>query len=174
MFKMSKTILNEFDSTVDFIDVTEDEIINWNWNLGDNTTANTNQFSHTYNQVADYTVSMIVMNINGCIDTVDQVISLQPSNFIYVPNTFTPNTDEFNPFFHPVISGEGINYETLIISIFNRWGDQIWESRDPSGAWDGPFNGESCQIGTYTWKISFYNTIKKEMENLVGHVNLVR
>ena len=174
MFKMSKTILNEFDSTVDFIDVTEDEIINWNWNLGDNTTANTNQFSHTYNQVADYTVSMIVMNINGCIDTVDQVISLQPSNFIYVPNTFTPNTDEFNPFFHPVISGEGINYETLIISIFNRWGDQIWESRDPSGAWDGTFNGESCQIGTYTWKISFYNTINKEMENLVGHVNLVR
>jgi gliding motility-associated-like protein len=173
-FTMSKTILNEFDSTVDFIDVTEDEIINWNWDLGDNTTANTNQLSHTYYQVADYIVSLIVMNVNGCIDTVDQVISLQPSIYIYVPNTFTPNNDEFNQYFQPQISGEGINYETLMVSIFNRWGDLIWESSARNAFWDGTYKGGDCQTGTYTWKISFFDTINKERENLVGHVNLLR
>ncbi len=42
------------------------------------------------------------------------------------------------------------NFELFI---FNRWGQILWESHDTSSKWDGTYNGEVVQAGTYVWKI---------------------
>jgi gliding motility-associated-like protein len=72
----------------------------------------------------------------------------------YIPNTFTPDSDEHNQLFGPIIS-EGVSVSGFSFLIFNRWGQLIWETRDPSGKWDGTYGGKKCQDGVYSWKIQF-------------------
>jgi gliding motility-associated-like protein len=66
-----------------------------------------------------------------------------------VPNVFTPNGDGKNDFFKL----EGLNdpcYDTMVVEIFNRWGQKVYESMDPEFQWDGTnMRGADCAEGTY-------------------------
>ena len=92
----------------------------------------------------------------------------------YIPNCFTPDDDQYNPFFLPIFfSGIDIyNYELLI---YNRWGEIIWESHDPKIGWDGTYRrGLKCQDGVYTWKIKFKTSFNDDRKEIYGHVILMR
>ncbi|MCH2228936.1 MAG: gliding motility-associated C-terminal domain-containing protein [Crocinitomicaceae bacterium] len=124
----------------------------------DDPIANPNQ---NYFYVVSYT------DENGCKASDSVHIYYDP--IIYVPNTFTPNADEFNPGFRP----EGGNVNTYEMLIFNRWGELIFTSTDFEIGWDGTYEGVNCQDGTYVWKIKLSDFNNKEYE-YVGHVNLLR
>ncbi|HTO37535.1 MAG TPA: gliding motility-associated C-terminal domain-containing protein [Brumimicrobium sp.] len=104
---------------------------------------------------------------NGCKATNDVRIHFE--GIIYVPNTFTPNSDEFNNEFLVV----GGNIREFEIIIFNRWGEIVYESKDISVGWDGTYAGQYAKDGTYVWKIKYTDTENNQKE-LVGHVNLLR
>jgi gliding motility-associated-like protein len=104
---------------------------------------------------------------NGCITT--DVIEIIYDGILYIPNTFTPDDNRFNPVFKA--EGEGI--DKFHMTIFNRWGEAICEITDFEGFWDGTYKGTICQDGTYTWKV-FYRDRKGNENNLTGHVNLLR
>lgn len=104
---------------------------------------------------------------NGC-RAIDQV-RIHFEGLIYVPNTFTPDGDEFNNEFLTF----GGNIEKFEILIFNRWGELLFESHDINIGWDGTYGGKMCQDGTYIWKIKYEDTEGNSNE-LVGHVNLLR
>jgi gliding motility-associated-like protein len=105
---------------------------------------------------------------NGCfaMDSVD--IIYDP--IIYVPNTFTPGGDDD---INPVFKAYGGNVKTFEMYIFNRWGELIYTIQEFSDSWDGTYNGEECQDGTYVWKAVFTD-INDEEHTLEGHVNLLR
>lgn len=65
---------------------------------------------------------------------------------LWFPNVFTPNNDGLNERFRPVSQGKVLSYQ---ITIFNRWGQQIYESNDAIGGWDGTYNEKQCPTGTY-------------------------
>ena len=73
-----------------------------------------------------------------------------PTMYIYVPNSFTPNSDGLNDTFG--VSGEAI--KTFNMQIYNRWGDLIFESSNASNKWDGTFKGNKVPEGIYVYKIS--------------------
>jgi gliding motility-associated-like protein len=90
---------------------------------------------------------------------------------VYVPNSFTPDGEEFNNVFSPVFS----NYELIDdiqFYIFDRWGALIFEGYGPNVYWDGYLGEFRCQDGVYTWKLNFYKSGK--LNQLVGHVNLLK
>jgi gliding motility-associated-like protein len=89
---------------------------------------------------------------------------------IYVPNTFTPGGDDD---INPVFKAYGGNVKTFEMYIFNRWGELIYTIQEFSDSWDGTYNGEECQDGTYVWKAVFTD-INDEEHTLEGHVNLLR
>jgi trimeric autotransporter adhesin len=92
----------------------------------------------------------------------------------YVPNTFTPDGDGTNDDFKPVIES-GFDPSSYRFYIFNRWGQQIFESKDIEVGWNGTFNGLEAQDGTYTWKIEFKSTLRGRVDNIVtGHVNILK
>lgn len=91
----------------------------------------------------------------------------------YVPNTFTPNGDEFNQTFKPIFS-TGYDPYNYSMTIYNRWGEVVWESYDHSVGWDGSYNGELVQDGVYTWALIFMIRGSGESVNRTGHVTLVR
>jgi len=67
------------------------------------------------------------------------------SNLV-LPNVFTPNFDSINDVFKPVTD----EITELSFSIFNRWGNLIFETERVNGFWDGrTTSGEPCQDGVY-------------------------
>ncbi len=112
-----------------------------------------------------YTVSYT--DVNGCSASDDVTIYIE--TLLYVPNTFTPDEDEFNQSFLAM----GGNIESFKMLIFNRWGEVIFESNDMEVGWDGTYKGQKCQDGTYVWKIILSDLDGKKKEH-VGHVNLIR
>ena len=65
---------------------------------------------------------------------------------IFLPNAFSPNSDNEND----VLYVYGQNLTEVHLAIFNRWGQTIWESNDILVPWDGTFNGKIVQEGSLT------------------------
>ncbi|MFT6244348.1 MAG: gliding motility-associated-like protein [Salibacteraceae bacterium] len=114
---------------------------------------------------------------NSCGQSTDYItISLiDCAVYVYIPNVFTPDGDEYNNVFTPVISGENINEYSMIV--YNRWGETIFESNDISLGWDGQYNGNPAQSGVYQWTVRLKSTSHNatvQALDYVGHVNLLR
>jgi len=90
----------------------------------------------------------------------------------FVPNSFTPNNDEKNEYFKPAICPE-LNFYSM--TIFNRWGQEIWRTDDPNKGWDGTHGDANVPQGVYTYVINYdsYAYYAEEM-TVTGHVNLIR
>ena len=65
---------------------------------------------------------------------------------IVIPNTFTPNGDGVNDLWDiPILT----NYPNSLISIFNRYGNLVYQSIGYSKPWDGTSKGKALPAGTY-------------------------
>lgn len=71
----------------------------------------------------------------------------------YTPEVFTPNADGVNDDFGPVESCGDIVLKSL--TVFNRWGEVLFQTSAPPFRWDGRFRNQPLPGGTYVWKISF-------------------
>lgn len=94
-----------------------------------------------------------VVNSTGCFayDT----IFVAPSTKcipIFIPNAFTPNADNLNDVFKPIINVPVDNYQ---MSIYNRWGQIIFNTRNVLRGWDGKFKNSIQHTGTFVYEIKF-------------------
>jgi gliding motility-associated-like protein len=91
-----------------------------------------------------------------------------------VPNTFTPDQDQFNQQWKPVFTS-GFDPYDYHLSIFNRWGELIWESYNSETGWDGLYGKDfKAQEGIYTWEITFVTKTKEDKQKITGTLNLLR
>ncbi|HCY89890.1 MAG TPA: hypothetical protein DHV17_06490 [Chitinophagaceae bacterium] len=88
----------------------------------------------------------------------------------YIPNAFTPNGDGLNDRFaaFPV----GIR-RTDFFRVFNRYGQMVYTSADPTQGWDGSFKGKPQDNGTFTWIIKG-EAINGRLIQMQGTVVLIR
>ena len=93
-----------------------------------------------------------------------------PKYPLWIPNSFTPNGDGLNDIFKPETIAELENYSMLI---FNRWGQQIFESNDISKGWDGKYKGKAVPLGVYTYHIEATDKLTKEKKVYNGRVTLI-
>jgi gliding motility-associated-like protein len=147
------------------------------WDFGDGS-QNSTEFSpiHAFpnTSAANFLVTLIVSTANGCTDTATRVISLTDSEIIYIPNTFTPDGNEFNQNWLPIISGGFDPFEYTCI-IYDRWGEIIWENHNHLIGWDGKnLNEKYVPQGTYTWKILLKVPYLDKRKVYMGHLNLLR
>jgi gliding motility-associated-like protein len=74
---------------------------------------------------------------------------------VHLPDAFTPNGDGLNDLFQPIIGCDFTNY---LLKVFNRWGQQVFESSNPANGWDGKLSGKDAEIGTYVWQLDYAGT----------------
>jgi gliding motility-associated-like protein len=174
-FSSDQYILSEIDPLVSFYN----NSINANafeWEFGDGTYSFAPNPTHSYPEdAASYLVTLVAYNEISCTDTVTMTIVILKDVGLYVPNSFTPDGDEYNHTFYPILT-EGFKKDSYHMSIFDRWGELVFESYDPSFGWNGTYgkNGIQCQIGTYTWVIEVIELQSAENRKYSGHLNLIR
>lgn len=147
------------------------------FDVGISSTSSLENPSFTFSslQPDDYSVCLTALSTNGnvvCSDQICETISIADAFSMYVPNTFTPDNDSYNPVFLPVLSGNDI-YE-YNLTIFNRWGEILFESNNEAVGWDGTYGGEPVKDGTYIWRISAREIGKIKDVLFTGHVNVIR
>lgn len=112
-----------------------------------------------------------VTDINGCAgtDTIT-VLPKQCMKGVYVPTAFSPNKDGKNDFFHPLVFGKIKKYHFVI---YNRWGQNVFETTDANKAWDGTIAGVLQDPAVFTW-VCIYQLEGEEAKKEKGTITLVR
>jgi gliding motility-associated-like protein len=88
----------------------------------------------TVNTEGLYTLQLTTHNLCAGTDSTYLKMLEAESPFL-VPNAFTPNSDGRNDTFRPVVDYERVRMFSMVI--YNRWGQQIFETTNPAEGWDG-------------------------------------
>jgi len=126
--------------------------VNYFWDLGDGQQAEGPETNHKYSQPGTYTLNYIVKNSLGCTDTFS--IELSVFDQLIIPNAFSPNADLQNDYF---VIQYLESYKNPSLSIFNRWGKQVFFSDNYQNNWDG----EGLPEGTYFYVLSIAEPAKR-------------
>ena len=115
-----------------------------------------------------YTISGT--DANGCVDTTSLTVTVEEGcKNIFVPTAFSPNNDDVNDVLY--VRGECI--KTLELSIFNRWGELVFNSTDPNKGWNGTYKGRYENSGVFNYTLKATTTEDMQVEQS-GNITLVR
>ncbi len=147
--------------------------ITWNPSNGINPP---NSLNVTASPQVSTTYIITATDTSGCIALDSLTIIVEGSKDVFIPNVFSPNGDGINDQFNIFADFSFYNLEE--IHIFNRWGAQLFESGAPiqssrTGFWDGTYNGEPVEIGTYVYYVVMSDP-NGESFIFSGSVNVIR
>ena len=161
---------------VQFIDQSLIDITEWEWTFGSFGTSNEQHpkvsFPETHKD--RYPVKLTVKGENGCASDTIYTVEIGPEFSLYIPKAFSPNGDGINDVFIPI--GKGIDPEEFQMFIYNRWGELIFGSDNPSIGWDGTDSrsGEIMKAGVYPYRFLIGDTFgEKERHEYRGTVTIV-
>ena len=110
-------------------------------------------------------------NQYGCSSTTNIYMSVLPCDrtTIFVPNSFTPNDNSLNETFKP----KGTNIKDYEMVVHNRWGEELFFTRNILVGWDGIYKGKLVQMGVYVYQIT-YQDHENYYHTVIGKLNLVK
>ncbi len=167
-FNYSPTDIYLSNPLVTFKDLSVLNIVAWDWNFGDFESSTNQNPKHAYTEGGEYPVTLVVENDKGCLDTTQQTLIVNDELLVFIPNAISPNGDGNNDVFKVV----GLGYENIIIQIFNRWGERIFESEDFK-QWDGTYMGEKVQMGSYVY-IMTITDLRGMKHHKKGEISIIR
>ena len=174
-----------FTFTPDSIDIFNPEVFftnnsnakHYKWVFGDEKPiSNSINPSHHFPDATGqhYLVTLTGYNTDyGCETSYTQEIVSKEPLIYYIPNTFTPNGDEFNNTFKPLFFS-GLDIYNYHLSIYNRWGELIFESYNSEIGWDGTYANQIVESATYIWKLEFKEKLVDKRHVGTGHVNVIK
>jgi gliding motility-associated-like protein len=115
------------------------------------TNSNISNPAATLNTTNVYWYQVEIIDSLGCrnLDSVrivvKNVICTEPE--IFIPNAFTPNNDNTND----ILYVRGNTIRELLLRIYDRWGEKVFETNIPGTGWDGTYNGKPVQPGVYDY-----------------------
>ena len=179
-FQLSPNETSIIYTTIRMIDKSTNNTNSWQWDFGDNLGYSTAQNpSYTYpEEVSQYQIFLKVRNSAGCADSVYKILNIVDDHWIYVPNSFTPNSDAMNDRF--IIDHYGLLEQSFSINIFNRLNELVFSSNNidelnKENGWDGKhlFKGFDLPAGTYIYELS-YQDIEGWKHYKTDKINLIR
>ena len=147
--------------------------VSWQWFFDEYGTSREEDPVFSFPDTGLFTVDLIVSHLNGCLDSTSQQLRIEPFQTYFLPNAFTPNGDGDNEVF------VGVGYLELIsdfeMRIYDRWGDEVFITNEPTEGWDGSNdrNGGVGLPGVYLYVVDYADG-DGENVHLTGTVTLVR
>lgn len=127
--------------------------------------------THSFSSPGIYEVCVSFQEPGAAVSTVCRSISIGLCNCnVYIPNAFSPNGDDLNESFGPIAF---CDLEQLELSVYNRWGELVYQTSNPSDKWDGKYNGDNSPVDVYVYVIN-YKLFNEPAKVVYGDVTLVR
>jgi gliding motility-associated-like protein len=105
----------------------------------------------------------------GCITTRQVIVTILHDNDVFVPTAFSPNGDGANDY----LFVRGNNLYGVRLTVYDRWGEKVFETNNQAIGWDGKYNGKELNPGVYTYVVTV-NYDDKSSVSKTGSVTLVR
>lgn len=143
------------DGTIQFTNLSQDAQ-QYIWELDEEFFSDQVHPTYKYDEFGELQVKLTAINDNGCRDTLTTGIIVDVFHGLHVANAMYPG--------HPVFDvanfvPKGVGLSFYHISIYDDWGNLIWESSEldefgrPTGYWDGTYQGKPVQEDVYVWKV---------------------
>lgn len=113
----------------------------------------------------------ILTGVNECGTYVDSAYLTAEVCVIEFPNVFTPDGDAANNTWSSLQQPNG--FKTFKCTIFNRWGNVVYEYDQVTGSWDGKINGQEAADGVYFYSMEAETKNGKELSKQ-GFFHLIR
>ncbi len=121
-----------------------------------------------------YVITQIAYNELGCTDTTQRIVSVKDDIDLFIPNSFTPDGDGVNDVW--LIKGGGFTSRNYEVTIYNRWGQPVFKSTDPTEPWLGETNNGSyfSQDAVYLYFIKIQDIENDVRYEYQGHITVIR
>jgi gliding motility-associated-like protein len=165
--------VSPLDNTpVTFNNLSSSSAIRFRWDFGDGDTLGTTSrlpFLHQYNKTGTYNVCLTAYDQLGCDSTICKPVKASVVMTVDVPLAFTPNSGDINS----IIFAKGFGISKLHFTIWNRWGQKVFETTTPNHGWDGKVKGvlQAMDVYAYTLTVEFTDGTKATKN---GDITLIR
>lgn len=168
-FTVFPTACLEAGETSDFTPYINYPEATYRWDFGDGFSEVTNggvPVNHSFSMPGSPTVQLVVEQ-GACSDSTWVTLCVEDiiGGSIEMPTGFTPLEGgggggggdisaydvRDNDIFAPIIRGVVLAYN---FTVYNRWGEMIFQTSDPEIGWTGHYNGKLCKQDVYVWKVS--------------------
>jgi gliding motility-associated-like protein len=146
--------------------------VHYKWLFGDGDTAarnNADTVVHQYRSTGAFQACLIAFNQFECTDTSCHPVNALINPLLDLPNAFTPGRFGQNSYFK--VQGFGI--ASMILRIYNRWGQVVFETNNPDIGWDGTYRGvpQPMDVYAYTLEAVYFDGTKTTRK---GDITLIR
>ncbi|MBX7051003.1 MAG: PKD domain-containing protein [Flavobacteriales bacterium] len=149
-----------------------EDVTDWYYDFGDESFDMFPEGEHFYEDHGYYFISQSVWNSFGCRDTISKLVKVNPQLLVFVPTAFTPDLNGHNEVFYPVVTGFDITHYKF--QVFDRWGLLVFSSDVPFKGWNGMYQGEPAQDGSYIWTLELRTATDVSIQRSNGSVILLR
>jgi gliding motility-associated-like protein len=171
-FAYSPDDLDNFRPEVQFSDLSSGAS-RWEWSVEGQRFSVAQHPAYTFRDTGLQAVQLIVTHPNGCRDTARQHLDVVPKVTYFLPNAFSPNDDAVNDLF----IGKGFlrGLRSFEMSIWNRWGEEVFRTDDPAVGWNGKKQngGQPLPEGVYVCLVRYVGPRGEQVE-LRGQAALLR
>ena len=159
------------DPEVSFVNISSSG--NAVWTIDGDTLLSDWQPSFTFDTAGWHTVDLVVVDEQGCIDSISKNVLVESEILFFLPNTFSPDGDGLNDTYGAKIFNIE-RYQSFQFEVYNRWGEIIFYSNNPEYEWDGKTSkGTDAIMDKYSWSLKLTDELGKEVRSF-GTVNLLR
>jgi gliding motility-associated-like protein len=142
---------------------------NYIWYFGDGDSTIEVNPRHIYNATGTYNVCLVAINAGGCRDSICMPVSAIINPLLDVPSAFTPGKFGVNS----IVSVKGFGIKEMNWTIYNRWGQKVFQSTNPSSGWDGYYKGKLQQMDVYAYTLDVIFTDGNKVRK-AGDITLIR
>lgn len=167
-----KSISNAKGDVV-FEDKSSSDVTSWLWQFGNKGSASAQNPRYTFKDTGNVAIRLIVNNTFGCADTTTRDVFVEPFYSFFLPTAFSPNNDGVNDEY--LGTGYYDSFKSFSLTVFNRWGEIVFQTTAPTTAWNGQKNNTGNQLpeGVYLSVLTYKNYTGKEIVQK-NYVHLTR
>jgi gliding motility-associated-like protein len=150
--------------------------VNTNWNINWTPASSLNS-SSSFDPLASPPVTTTYVltgtDQNGCPSSdsvtieVKDVLCAEPE--IFIPNAFSPNSDQNND----ILYVRGNTIEKVYLAIYDRWGEILFETNSTSMGWDGTYKGKPVTADVYVYYVEITCYDKSQFKKK-GNISVIR
>jgi gliding motility-associated-like protein len=165
-------ILPTVNAPITFTNEASSDAIRFKYFFGDGdslTTTNRLPVQHEYNSTGTWDACQVAINQIGCADTVCSPVQTLIEPAVDVPTAFTPLSGDVNS----IAYARGFGIAKMKFTIWNRWGQKVFESDNKNSGWNGKYKGvlQPMDVYAYTLDVEFTDGTKATKK---GDITLIR